>query len=195
MTSSISWIDPEGLAKTLARVNRGRRRDDRRRRDRRRSSRSEAPPAAEAESQDAVAEAEPVTREFVPPAGALRQRLEAYTDWLMELSGSRSAFVVDRDGMALVDVRTDPNLLAIASSFLRLVERINDKLVTPLGRTVTLEHEDHLLLLIFVETTIGEYIVGHVGDRRLDREATQAAADALRRAFEQGSQSGHPVGP
>ena len=128
----------------------------------------------------------PVIPEFLPPDGPLRRRLEAFVSWLVESSGSTVAFIVDRDGLPLVNRRADPDLLAIASSVMRLVERINGKLklLFPVGRAVTLELEEKQLMLIAVETPIGTYIVGQVGDLPLGRHLRVAASVALRRAFQ-----------
>ncbi len=181
MTSSISWIDREGLDETLARIGfRGRPVPARAS-----SQPLPSPPGRQASPTKAPAALEPtVTPEFLPPDGPLRQRLEAFITWLVQMSGSNVAFIVDRDGLPLVDREADPDLLTVASSVMRLVARINGKLLVPVGRAVTIELEERQLMLIAVETPIGKYIIGQVGERPLSRDLCDAAADALRRAFQ-----------
>jgi hypothetical protein len=186
MTSSISWIDPAGLEATLARIGlHGRRPTG--------TVHRPGAVAVDAPSQTAVpTSVEPsVIPEFLPPDGPLRRRLEAFITWLIEASGSNVAFIVDRDGLPLVNRQADPDLLAIASSVMRLVASINAKLklLSPVGGAVTLELEEKQLMLIAVETPIGIYIVGQVGDLPLGRHLRRAASEALRRAFQPSPES------
>jgi len=197
MTSSISWIDTDGLASTLARIGvrsgRGTRAD----------RRIEAPPldSAPVESPPVtappevttgpvrvepiqVAEAEvPEIPAYEPPEGPLRTRLRAFMDWLVEITGCRVAFIVDRDGLPLIDREADPDLLAIASSVMQLIDSINGKLLFHVGKAVTLDLSEDQLILVSVNTPIGKYIVGQVGEHAMHRDLQSAMSDALRRAF------------
>lgn len=182
MTSSISWIDRDSLEATLARFGVGGRRPPARAAEQsvhERWSGNGAPaprPSAQLSEPDEIPE-------FTPPKEPLRQRLEAFLGWLQNLSGSRVAFIVDRDGLPLVDRKAAPDLLAVASSMMELVEDINSQLLLPIGKTVTLELEEDLLILQSVETPIGRYIVGQVATHPMAREIQQAVSQALRRAF------------
>jgi len=172
MTSSISWIDRDSLDATLARFGVG--------------VAGRRPPtrAAEPAPRPSAQLSEPAEiPEFIPPKKPLRQRLEAFLSWLQTLSGSRVAFIVDRDGLPLVDRKAAPDLLAVASSMMELVEDINSQLQLPIGKAVTLELEEDLLILQSVETPIGRYIVGQVAAHSMAREIQQAVRQALRRAF------------
>ena len=211
MKSSISWIDRAGLKTTLARFE-GEARPAPRRRE------SELLLDADEEFELAVeltpgAELEPATErlpevlqtrpsepspagektaaiaDFAPSEGPLRSRLESFIEWLLELTGNDVAFIVDRDGLPLVDREADPDLLAVAASVMQLVESINGKLLIPLGSSVTLELESQQLTLTSVETPIGRYIVGQVGNRPIDSSVRSALADGLRRAFRPGVES------
>lgn len=195
MISSISWIDPEGLEATLARIGRHIRGPaaPARRRPPLHPPESTAPQTTAVplvEPQPSLAAGLPPTieprivPEFLPPDGPLRRRLEAFMTWIVQVSGSSVAFIVDRDGLPLVNRRADPDLLSIASSIMRMVASINSKLSFPVGGAVTLDLEEHQLMVIAVETSIGTYIVGQVGDVPLGRELREAAVDALRRAFQ-----------
>lgn len=194
MTSSISWIDRDGFAETLARIGVGSRQLAKRPR-----PESPAEPLAsetilEVAIPEPIAEEESTVPDFEPPAGPLRQRLQAFMAWLLELSGSRIAFIVDRDGLPLVDREADPDLLAIASSVVELIESIKGRLLLPVGPAVMIELEQDQLMLVAVETPIGKYIVGQVGDQPLSRELCSATAHALRRAFQPSVEPKEPVG-
>ncbi|MDH3523785.1 MAG: hypothetical protein OES32_09385 [Acidobacteriota bacterium] len=174
MTSSISWIDHGGLEAILRRMGfRGRR-----------------PPAATVEAAAAEPTASPPAAEaraiadFRPPAGALRQRLEAFMTWVVQEGGASVAFLVDRDGLPLVNRGADPDLLAVAASVMRPLESIDSELLLPVGRTVSLELAAGQLRLVAVDTSIGRYIVGHVAAGPLGAGLCAATAAALRRALE-----------
>ena len=195
MTSSISWIDRDGLAETLARIGVGSQRHLELPRLEPAVAAVESETILEVVIPDPVEEEESPIPEFEPPAGALRSRLQAFMAWLLELSDSRVAFIVDRDGLPLVDRHADPDLLAIASSVMELIESIKGKLLFPIGQAVMVELEQGQLMLVFVETPIGKYIVGQVGDKPLSRELRSATAGALRRAFQPSVETEQPVGP
>ncbi len=195
MTSSISWIDRQGLEGTLARIGLAGRRPSaavrrpaaaRVARSEPRIAEDEVPEKVRTPSQEAESAAlEPQSApDFLPPDGPLRRRLEAYLTWLIDVSGPGVAFIVDRDGLPLVNRGADPDLLSIAASVMRLVASISSKLLFPLGRTVTLELEEQQLMLIAAETPIGTYIVGQVGEMPLGRQRRDAATAALRHAFQ-----------
>lgn len=173
MTSSISWIDRAGLVETLSRIGVGG------------GSPARIPrTAVQLTRLEPIVDTRPSLVPFEPPAGSLRERLEAFIDWLSRLSGSAVVFVVDRDGLPLVDRGADADLLAIASSVMQLVERINRKLLALIGQAVTIQIEEGLLILISVATPIGEYTVGHVAKRAADPAMQQATAEALQAAFQ-----------
>jgi hypothetical protein len=174
MTSSISWIDRDGLAQTLARMGRHGRLATAR------------PVRREAESAG-TGSPEPGAvlslRPFAAPSGSLRQRLDAFLDWLSGLASGQASFVVDRDGLPLVDRHADADLLAIASSVMHLIGRMNGKTSPAIGQAVAVQLEVGQLVLLTAATPIGEYVVGYVGREIPNRATQQLAADALRRAF------------
>jgi predicted regulator of Ras-like GTPase activity (Roadblock/LC7/MglB family) len=135
----------------------------------------------------------PSIQDFEPPVGPLRERLKALMDWLLDLSGSHVAFIVDRDGLPLVERHADPDLLAIASRVMDLIENINGKLLFSVGQAVTIELDQSQLILVSVETPIGKYIVGQVGDQPMSRDLRSATARALRRAFQPSVEPKKPV--
>ena len=175
MTSSISWIDRTGLAETLARFNLAAGGATRRPK----MLVVPAPLKLAPRTQSALPR-------FVGPGGSLRERLDAYIDWLLQLEGGQVAFVIDHDGLPLVDRGADADLLAIASSVMQLVERLNSKLLVVIGQTVILQLDEGRLILISVTTPIGHYTVGHVSRRVPEPAAQQAIAEGLKAAFDNG---------
>ena len=111
MTSSISWIDRAGLAETLARFG---------------AASGSAAPIASLAAVPSPPAPEAVTTStlaaFEPRGGSLSERLEEFMDWLSRATGCRIAFITDRDGLPLVDRGADADVMAIASSFVQLVE-------------------------------------------------------------------------
>ena len=77
---------------------------------------------------------------------------------------------------------------------MELIESIRGKLLFPIGHAVMIELGQDQLMLVSVETPIGKYIVGQVGDRPLSRELRSALAGALRRAFQPSVETKEPVG-
>ena len=178
MTLSISWIDRAGLAETLARFGPGALEGGGLGPGRRPVIPVRAPlhePTVEKSSPQAG---------FSPPAGHLHQKLEAFIDWLLQTEGGNVAFVIDRDGLPLADRGTDADLLAVASSVMQLIERMNRRLKATVGHVVTIQLEEGQLILISVTTPIGEYIVGHVDRRAPDPTMQRATTEALQAAFQ-----------
>jgi len=174
MTSSISWIDRDGLAQTLARMGQhGRLATARTVRRGAQSAGTGAPEPGSALS----------LRPFAAPSGSLRQRLDAFLDWLSVLASGRAAFIVDRDGLPLVDRHADADLLAIASSVMHLVGRMSGRTSPAIGQAVAVQLDVGQLVLLMAATPIGDYIIGYVGREIPDRATLQLAADALRHAF------------
>lgn len=172
MTSSISWIDRDGLVETLRRFGLSTPAPLR-----------ATPPRGGVAQLDPIVDTRPRPKAFTPPDGPLRDRLEAFVRWLMRLEGSRVAFIIDRDGLPLVDEGADADLLAIASSVMQLVERMNRKLLAVLGSAVTIQLEEGQLILVSVTTPIGLYTVGRVAGRAQDLAQQEATAEALQAAF------------
>jgi len=172
MTSSISWIDRDGLAETLSRFGV--------------SSASLAPTTGTTgvAKVEPILDTDPPIEPFEAPIGRLRDRLEAFLDWLMQHSGCRVAFIIDRDGLPLVDRGAGVEMMAIASSVMQLVERINRRTLPVVGQAVKLELEKGQLVLVSVVTSIGDYTVGHMGGHAPDHTLRDQTAEGLQAVFQ-----------
>ncbi len=206
MTSSISWIDADGLEVTLARMGARRRRD------------AERPLAAHGDSAsnllDEVATgsgqraAEPRAEEVrervdasgviagdadrltdVPAGGGrLHDRLSSLVGRLVEHGGARAAFVIDEDGLPLVQRGSDVELLSIAASIAELLVTLRHKLEVPIGDSIDVELDDGHLWLGGAETAIGRYLVGQVVATPPDGAVRRRVLSELAAVFDHGDE-------
>lgn len=171
MSRSLSWTEPERLAKALARAGVA-------------EPRQPGAPASRARNAPAPAEvrmllprsAEPSNSESAPPPpdaiGApgvrLEDRLESFLEWLKSTTRSRAAFVLDPDGLTLSRSEAPDDLLAVAPYLLSSVEQAGRLLDFPLGESLSLSlalDGDRQLRLESVPSPIGRIAVGMVAAR------------------------------
>ncbi len=129
MSRSLSWLDPQALAGSLARAGVGERAQDVRRRA---AAAPGAPPrpltAAPATAAPPPATAapppapEPPPAEFAPPAGTLGERLEAFCAWLAAGTGAQGVFLADQDGLPVVDKQVGDELVAASALITRFLD-------------------------------------------------------------------------
>ncbi|HEX4953306.1 MAG TPA: hypothetical protein VF017_07925 [Thermoanaerobaculia bacterium] len=119
-------------------------------------------------------------RPFETADPALRGRLEALFGWIVEQTGCRRLFIVDAEGLVVVDKNADPTLVAISSAFVTLMERIHDSLDTPTRTSIAIEVDSsHYLHLLQAETPLGRYTLGLVIPQPLRRELAEAFRKGL----------------
>lgn len=175
---SISWIDRAGLAETLARFGTTA------------SGPAHIPRAPTPTPQPRRTPPAPTSvTHFEPITSSLSERLEEFLDWLASVSGSRVSFIVDRDGLPLIDRGADADVLAMASSFIQLAERINRQMLAAVGQTMTVQLEHGQLMLTSVKTPIGLYTVGQVDRRSPDPTARVGIEEGLRAVFRSAEES------
>jgi hypothetical protein len=126
---------------------------------------------------------EPAPRVFVPPAGELGARLEAYVAWLGGIPGCEQPFVADHDGLPMVGASDGSDLMAIGSALTRLMRRLHDRSESPLGSSIALELQRGWLHLVTVESELGSFTVGVVTRRPLGRAVQRGIRDGLRRTL------------
>jgi len=183
MISSLSWIDRDQFALTLVRAglagmpDGGRPAGARLVRTGHRmplaESRLSAPPAAVAD--------------LGPLHGNLQARLRTVVEWIKAQTGSRMVFVVDSDGLPLVEDDAEPNLVAASAAFADLLERLDGSMQVTLRGSLRIDlPAGEAVQLVRVPTTLGIFTLGLVVDCHLDRRVLFEIEAGLRRALEQG---------
>ncbi len=126
-----------------------------------------APPAAPAEPPAPPAPPLPnepmVTAGFTPPFGSLEDRIEAWLQWVAGRAGAAHAFLLDRDGLPMLQLGGDARLVELGSLARGLLGRLAE-VAAGRGRlavSVRLESE-RLLRLIDLATPLGPLTVGFV---------------------------------
>jgi hypothetical protein len=127
-----------------------------------------------------------VSSPFNPPPGTLQTKLKAFVMWLLDETGCRSSFVVDREGLVLIERGGDAVLIALSSAFLSLLERVNSCLDSPSRGALALELDSgESLQLMKVDTQFGTYVLGVVVPEPLRHPTTLALRQALTRAMDE----------
>ncbi len=183
MNRSLSWCEPATLQQALLAAGLAARTEGPAwAKPRATSSWWQAPAARPVVPPGLQVEAEPAVRfrPFETADSALRGRLEALFGWIVEQTGCRRLFIVDAEGLVVVDKNADPTLVAISSAFVTLMERIHGSLDTPTRTSIAIEVDStHYLHLLEAETPLGRYTLGLVIPLPLRRELTEAFRKGL----------------
>jgi hypothetical protein len=157
---SLFWSEGEGtLARALARVAApvARSHEAERPVERPAPSSAPAPPAPPLPNEPMV------TTGFTPPFGSLEDRIEAWLQWVAGSAGAPHAFLLDRDGLPMLQLGGDPRMVELGSLARGLLGRLAEGTAGRgrLAVSVRLESE-RLLRLIDLATPLGPLTVGFV---------------------------------
>jgi hypothetical protein len=183
MDQSLSWLDPNELSQALVRAGLAGVPATRR---------SAAPRPAgfrpleprrplPSRAADGGAEVAP----FEPPEGTLQTRLKSFLLWVLDLTGCRRIFVVDEEGLVLMERDADPVLVALATPFLSLLERIHSCLEeTTTQSSIAIDLEaGQVLHLVQVESSLGRYALGFVVTQPIRRQLVRCFQEGLSRVM------------
>ncbi len=143
---------------------------------------------------------EPVKAELNPPVPApsakkelsplklesdrLDQRLEAYMAWVEDCTACKGLFIVDEEGLVLMERDSDPNLVALSAYFLNLKDRIPDSLGTRSEGSIAIDLDDERVLhVVQADTRLGPHALGFTVESPLHRDLTQSFQDTLSSVF------------
>jgi hypothetical protein len=182
---SLSWIDPEKFAEALRRAD----------------PRPPKPPPLEpaalgfwsAAAESAVAERRPVlaakghapVETFKVPHGTMGDRLKAFFEWTVRQTHARQLFLIDEDGLALMDSGAEPLIVATASSIVNLLERLGGARGDVPAESVTIDRgPDRVLQIVLARTPYGLFALGAVVDLPASRHVLAAVRVVLRQVLE-----------
>lgn len=187
---SLSWINPDAFAESLARAGVG---DITRGASRLGASAFWSPTTNRPAASDAAPmkrsprATQPVPRQiptYAPPAGALVDRLNHYVNWVSEQTGCRQIFVADSDGLVLVESNADPDLVAISSMFVGVLNRVDASLSSPMRGSIVIDLElGGSLHVVQAETGLGPHSVGFAVSQPASRQMIDGARDGLIRVM------------
>lgn len=113
-------------------------------------------------------------------------RLNSYLDWVEEAADCRGLFIVDEEGLVLMERESDPNLVALSAYFLNLKDRIPDSLGTRSEGSIAIDlDDDRVLHVIQADTRLGPHALGFTVESPLHRDLTQAFQEMLSTVFAQ----------
>ena len=122
--------------------------------------------------------------DFVPPEGRLERRLEAFMDWVIEHSESTRTFVVDNEGLVLTEMNADPDLIAISSSFMNLLQRVHQALESSTYGSISIDLESgQVLHLVQAQSILDSVVLGFVVSEPVDRSLIRAFRRGLNRTM------------
>ncbi len=119
------------------------------------------------------------------PSGApLQVRLKTYFAFILELTGCRRLFVADAEGFVLMEKNSDPVMVAVAASFVSLLDRLHSCLESPILGSVSIDLDrGQVLELLQADTALGRYILGFVVSQPVRRELVHTLREGLVRVM------------
>ncbi len=114
----------------------------------------------------------------------LDRRLEAYMAWVETCTACKGLFIVDEEGLVLMERDSDPNLVALSAYFLNLKDRIPDSLGTRSEGSIAIDLDDERVLhVVQADTRLGPHALGFTVGSPLHRNLTQSFQDSLSSVF------------
>ena len=102
------------------------------------------------------ASAEPIPELRLPAGATLQNRLKALFAHILEQTGCRRVFVADAEGLVLMEKNSDPVMVALASSFVSLLDRVHSCLDSPTQGSIALDlDQGQVLQLLQADTSLG----------------------------------------
>lgn len=147
-----------------------------------------APPFALAAAEPAAPEVAPG---FTPPYGSLEDRIEAWLQWVASRAGTPNAFLLDRDGLPMLQLGGDTRLVELASLARGLFGRLGEAVASRgrLAVSIRLDH-DRSLRLVELNCPLGQLTIGFV-----QRDPAAAAFETGLRGSLDRCFSDAPAGP
>ena len=113
-------------------------------------------------------------------------RLTSYMEWVEQNTGCKGLFIVDEEGLVLMEQESDPNLVALSAYFLNLKDRIPDNLGTRSEGSIAVDLDDERVLhVVQADTHLGPHALGFTVKSPLNRDTTQAFQEMLSLVFAQ----------
>jgi hypothetical protein len=180
---SLFWAEAEGsLTSALARLGP--------------VSRSGPRPAPPFTLPSATPSAPEVAPGFTPPYGSLEDRIEAWLQWVAGRAGAPNAFLLDRDGLPMLQLGGDTRLVELASLARSLFGRLGEAVGSRGRLAVSIRlDQDRSLRLVELSCPLGLLTIGFV-----QRDASAAAFEtglrgSLDRCFAEGDGTAAPAVP
>lgn len=123
---------------------------------------------------------------FEPPASRLHARLEAFMEWVERQVHCHEMFIVDEEGLVLMERNSDPTLIAVSSYFLNFNERIRSSLGAQSEGSVSIDLKGgQTLHVVQAETRLGPHALGFTISQPLRRKVTESFRSSLPIVFGQ----------
>lgn len=123
---------------------------------------------------------------FEPPASRLHARLEAFMEWVERQVQCHEIFIVDEEGLVLMERNSDPTLIAVSSYFLNFNERIRSSLGAQSEGSIAIDlAEGQTLHVVQAETRLGAHALGFTISQPLLRKVTESFRASLPIVFRQ----------
>lgn len=117
---------------------------------------------------------------FHPPQGILETRLKAFFSWAIDVTGSRSLFLTDAEGLVLMEVGASNEMVAATSSFTSLLDRMRSALGAEPRGTVAIDLDPRRILhVIRIDSGLGAHTLGVVAPRPMERDLLEELRAAV----------------
>lgn len=128
---------------------------------------------------------EPASTDGTPSrASRLDIRLEGYMDWVEQYTGCAGVFVVDEEGLVLMEKGSDPTLVALSAYFLRFQDRIRS-LESQIRGSIAIDLEgEQILYVVQADTHLGLHALGFTVSEPLMPSVIQRFQTALPYVFQ-----------
>ena len=142
--------------------------------------------AAKAAAAAPASSPELVIEKFEPPASRLHARLEAFMEWVERHVPCQEIFIVDEEGLVLMERNSDPTLIAVSSYFLNFNERIRSSLGAQSQGAIAIDLEGgRTLHVVQAETPLGSHALGFTSSHPLHRNVNESFRTTLPVVFAQ----------
>lgn len=117
---------------------------------------------------------------FRPPQGILETRLKAFFSWAIEVTGTRTLFLTDDEGLVLMESGASSEMIAVTSSVANLLDRIRTALGSePLGVVAIDLDPRRILHVVRVDSGLGVHTLGLVASQPLRRPLLEELRSAV----------------
>lgn len=145
-----------------------------------------AEPTTVAAAKAAAGTPDPVMEAFEPPASRLHARLEAFMEWVERHVPCQEIFIVDEEGLVLMERNSDPTLIAVSSYFLNFNERIRSSLGAQSQGAIAIDLEGgRTLHVVQAETALGPHALGFTSAHPMHRNVNESFRNTLPVVFAQ----------
>jgi len=121
---------------------------------------------------------------YEPTDAPLGRRLEDYLRWVSRRTGSKHIFIADADGLVIMEMDADPDVVGIASLFVSALNQVASTLSATTHGSICVDlAAGESLHVVQAETGLGLHALGFSVSTPAQREVVDSTRDGLVRVM------------